>query len=79
MREARSNVTPEPVVGSPPTPVATVFGWLCIVFAIIPLALGVQGGSAPYLEAGGALAAVGVVLIAVGRAWVRRRPTSGAS
>jgi hypothetical protein len=80
MREAKSSIAPETApVAAPATGIATVFGWLCIVFAIIPLALGVQAGSGPYLEAGGGLAALGVVLIVVGRWRSRHRPPAAAA
>ena len=54
------------------TPFAVVLGWLLVVFAMIPLLVGVQSGSLEYLVIGGGFAAAGAVLVAAGRAARRR-------
>jgi uncharacterized membrane protein len=68
----RASVQPVPAATQPPTPGVIVVGWILILFSVIPLAMGVGDQSVPSLAAGGAMVAIGVVLVLVGRASRRR-------
>lgn len=61
-----SPVQPAPVP-QPETSPLTVLGWLMMFFALIPLLMGGRGEGQLLLVAGGTMAAVGVVLVVVGR------------
>jgi|GEM_PF-5555898 len=51
----------------PETSPLTVLGWLILCFALVPLLMGSRGEGQMLLAGGGAMAAVGVILVLVGR------------
>ena len=65
---------PAPTPRSETSPL-TVLGWLVVCFALIPLLMGTRGEGQMLLAAGGVMAAVGVILVLVGR--VRTARTGG--
>ncbi len=72
-----SQPMPEQPVSAPQSETSpmTVLGWLVTCFALIPLLMGTRGEGQMLLAAGGVMAAVGVILVLVGR--VRTARTGG--
>lgn len=56
----------------PTTPGVVVVGWMLVMFAVIPLAMGLGDDSVTSLAVGAAMVAIGAVLVLAGRAGRRR-------